>query len=334
MHKQSAPEFGCIVESEFRPAWWARNRHIQTIWPRFLQKRKSINLSWQRLELQDGDFIDLAWSPKPVQEKGIAVLFHGLEGSAKSHYANDMLSVLHQSGWRAVLMHFRGCSGESNRLPRAYHSGDTDDAIHLLDYLQQKFPHLPKVGLGFSLGANMLLKLLGEKPEQTWLKAAVAISPPFRLANCAESIGKGFSNVYQKYLLDSMCSKFIEKMNKVDFRDYLQITKDKVSSLRSFYEFDQLITAPLHGFNSAEDYYRKCSASVFSKHIQTPTLILHAKDDPFMSEAVVPHASELSSSVRVELSEKGGHVGFMQGTPWDPKIWLHQRVPEFFKRFM
>lgn len=329
--QESQPNHGRIIKSAFRPPWWAKNRHVQTIWPRFLQRRKAVDLSWQRLELEDGDFVDLAWTPQPQKVKGIAVLFHGLEGSVKSHYANDMLSVLHQEGWRAVMMHFRGCSGESNRLPRAYHSGDTGDALSLLQHLEEKFPHLPKVGLGFSLGANMLLKLLGEHPGQSWLKGAVAISPPFRLANCSESISQGFSRFYQKYLLNSMCEKLLLKMQKIDYRHLMQAPAEKVKSLRSFYDFDQLITAPLHGFKSAEEYYQKCSAVEFSNKIQTPTLILHAKDDPFMNEAVVPMAEELSPSVTLELSDNGGHVGFLQGNPWNSRVWLHERVPQFFQ---
>ncbi len=319
---------GRIVPSAFKPAWWARNRHIQTIWPRFLQRRKSVQTRNQRLELPDGDFVDLTWADTKAEPRGLVVMFHGLEGSARSHYANDMLATLVEFGWQTVLMHFRSCSGEVNRTTRAYHSGETEDPIFLLKWLELHFPHLPKVGVGFSLGANMLLKMLGELPNQPWLKGAVAISPPFRLSECANSINQGFSRVYQRYLLKSMRNRLLTKLLNVDYSPF-KLTPQKVAAIQSFRQFDELVTAPIHGFNDAEDYYERCSAIGFLGKIQTPTLILHAKDDPFMNHKVVPSEQDLAPSVRLELSSRGGHVGFMQGTPWAPDIWLHQRVPQF-----
>lgn len=321
--------FGKIIESDFQPPWWAKNRHVQTIWPRYFQRRTKVKTQDQRLQLPDGDFIDLAWSEKPTLSKGICVIFHGLEGSVNSHYANDMMLNMQQQGWWVVLMHFRGCSGEDNLLPRAYHSGDTQDALFFLDWLQQQFPDTAKVAIGFSLGANMLLKLLGEHPQQSYLLAGVAISTPFKLIECAQSINHGFSRVYQKYLLTSLKKKLLSKMSKMHFHDKVVLSKQKVQQFKDFFEFDQNVTAPLHGFASALDYYQQCSSIRFLKNIKTPTLILHAKDDPFMSRAVLPLRTEISPAVRLELSENGGHVGFMHGSPWRPKIWFHQRVGRF-----
>ncbi|GAA0343510.1 hydrolase [Bowmanella denitrificans] len=326
----SSAEYGQIVESGFRPPWWAKNRHVQTIWPRWLQKRRRIALNWEALELPDGDFVELAWTPEQKHQHGLVVCFHGLEGSARSHYANDMLAVLHEQGWRAVMMHFRGCGNQPNRTLRAYHSGDTEDARFLLDTLQQRFPLLPKVGMGFSLGANMLLKLLGERVSQSWFRAAIAISPPFRLADCAHSINQGFSRLYQRYLLGSMCKRLLDKMQRLDFSQ-LGLDAGKVNSFKSFRDFDQHVTAPLHGFACADDYYQQCSAVSYMDKINTPTLVLHALDDPFMSPQVVPKTNEISPYVRLELSRQGGHVGFMQGTPWRPLIWTHNRVVEFIR---
>ncbi|MBN7819156.1 hydrolase [Bowmanella sp. Y57] len=331
--KVSGTDFGHIVESTFRPPWWARSPHVQTIWPRLLQKRRAIQLHWESLELPDGDFVELAWTPEPDRPKGIVACFHGLEGSARSHYANDMLAVMHSQGWRGVMMHFRGCGNHPNRTTRAYHSGDTQDATFFLDNLASRFPHVPKVGIGFSLGANMLLKLLGEKINQSWLNAAVAISPPFRLANCAQSINQGFSRLYQRYLLGSMCKRLLEKMNRLDF-SALSLSEEKVRGFQSFRDFDQHVTAPLHGFANADDYYQKCSAISFLNKISTPTLVLHSVDDPFMNPEVVPQAHELSPFVRLELSQQGGHVGFMQGTPWRPVIWTHERVVNFVRPYL
>jgi predicted alpha/beta-fold hydrolase len=286
----------------------------------------------QRLTLPDGDFVDLAWGAEPEKITAIVVLFHGLEGSVRSHYANDMMATLQQQGLLVVLMHFRGCSGELNTLPRAYHSGETEDAQFFLQYLHELYPHVPKMAVGFSLGANMLLKFLGENPQQQYLQAAVAISAPMLLAECANSINQGFSRLYQKYLLGSMLKSLLSKIDIMDYPNNL--TAGQVKQIRSFREFDQHVTAPLHGFSGADDYYQQCSAMGFLKNIQIPTLVLHALDDPFMNHKVIPASHELSPLVRLEVSKYGGHVGFMQGTPWRPQIWLHRRVKDFIGSYL
>ena len=326
---QAKPQQGQVIKSTFSPPWWARNRHVQTIFPRFFQRRQQLHTTHERLSLPDGDFVDLAWGQKPENNKGMVVLFHGLEGSVRSHYANDIMAHLQQRGWWPVLMHFRGCGGEVNATPRAYHSGETEDAMFFLDWLQHRYPDVKKYALGFSLGANMLLKLLGENPMQRFVDAAVAVSPPLRLKECAQSINQGFSRLYQRYLLNSMVKNLASKMRKIDYSKVLTTVPQDLSVLRSFQDFDEHITAPLHGFANALDYYDKCSGLQFLKCILTPTLILHAKDDPFMNEAVIPTPEELSPAVRYELSEKGGHVGFLQGAPWRPQIWMHERIERF-----
>jgi predicted alpha/beta-fold hydrolase len=318
-----------IHQSSFKPSWWATNRHIQTIYPRFFQKRVKIDVRHERLPLPDGDFVNLAWVGDAKKARGLIVMFHGLEGSIKSHYANDMAANLQQQGYLVVLMHFRGCGGEQNLLPRAYHSGETEDPWYVINWLEQKFPDLPKVAMGFSLGANMLLKLLGEQPQQTILSGAIAISPPFRLEQCALSINQGFARLYQAYLLKSMVNNLLTKMQSVNYAGLLKINRAEAKALKSFREFDEHVTATLHGFTGANDYYQRSSAVHFMHKIQTPTLVLHAKDDPFMNAQVMPNEDELSHHVRLELSDKGGHVGFMQGTPWRPVIWTHRRVNGF-----
>lgn len=281
--------------------------------------------------MPDGDFVDVAWGEKPHNMRGMVVLFHGLEGSVKSHYANDMMACLSKQGYQTVLMHFRGCSGEPNLTPRAYHSGDTSDARFFLERLAERYPDTPKVGVGFSLGANMLMKLLGEQPDQNYLRAAIAISPPMRLAVCSDSINRGFSRLYQGYLLKSMKQTLLSKMQKLDYEGHVSIDAQDVEKITSFREFDQHVTAPLHGYESADDYYARCSCAPFLKHVSTPSLILHSLDDPFMSPDVVPDESELSPFVRCEISERGGHVGFIQGRPTSPTIWLHKRVLRFIE---
>jgi predicted alpha/beta-fold hydrolase len=323
-----------IVMSDFKPPWWATNRHVQTIYPRFFKRRAKIKIRHQRLPLPDNDFVNLAWIGEPNAAKGIVALFHGLEGSINSHYAHDMAANLQEQGYLVVLMHFRGCGGEQNLRPRAYHSGETEDAWYFLNWLEQQYPALKKVAIGYSLGANMLLKLLGEQVQQNILQAAVAISPPFRLEQCAASIDQGFSRFYQSYLLKSMVNNLLTKMQTIDYEDRLQITQEQAKKLKNFREFDEHVTAPVHGFANADDYYQRCSAVNFLKNIITPTLILHAIDDPFMNQEVLPREDELSANVRLEISEKGGHVGFMQGSPWQPRIWTHRRVNDFIVNFL
>lgn len=325
---------GRIIKSSFVAPKWAKNRHIQTIWPRFLQKRQPLTYTTERISLPDGDFLDLAWGPKPEKLTGLVVLFHGLEGSIKSHYANDMMATLSRDGWQVVLMHYRGCSGEPNIKPRAYHSGETEDPSYVLELLAARYPGLPMVGIGFSLGGNMLLKLLGENPSQHWLSAAIAISAPLKLGECAQSIDRGFSRVYQKYLLASMKRTLLKKMAHIDYRNLIQLNHDDVDTIHSFKRFDTLITAPLHGFSDAEDYYEKCSAYHFLSAIHCPTLILHSIDDPFMSPVIVPSEQELARAVTLELSEEGGHVGFMQGAFNKPTVWLHERVRRFVADYL
>ncbi|MEP1385087.1 MAG: hydrolase [Paraglaciecola sp.] len=326
--------YGEIVESDFVPPWWAKNRHVQTIFPRFFQKRAKVDLRKEKLALPDGDFVNLVWLGDVKRSLGLVAMFHGLEGSIRSHYSNDMAANLVKQGYAVVLMHFRGCGGEINTKPRSYHSGETEDAWYFLNWLEKKFPETKKTAIGFSLGANMLLKLLSEHPKQQIIRAAMAVSAPFKLDVCSLSINQGFSRLYQAYLLKSMVNNLQLKMQKVDFKNILTVDESQMGALKSFREFDENITAPLHGFKSAEDYYEKSSASRFLHKIATPTLVIHAKDDPFMHESILPDASSLSPSVCLEVSEKGGHVGFMQGTPWHPKIWMHQRANRFFASFM
>jgi predicted alpha/beta-fold hydrolase len=326
--------YGEIVKSDFRPPWWAKNRHVQTIFPRFIQKRAKLDYRKEKLVLPDGDFVNLIWAGDVKKSSGIIALFHGLEGSIRSHYINDMAANFVRQGYAVVLMHFRGCGGEHNATPRAYHSGETQDAWYFLNWLEHKFPETRKAAMGFSLGANMLLKLLSEQPKQQIVKAAMAVSTPFNLALCAISINQGFSRVYQAYLLKSMVSNLLIKMRNMDYSKLIKVSESQIKQFRDFRDFDQHITAPLHGFEDADDYYQKCSSQHFIKGIATPTLVIHAKDDPFMHSSIVPDAVLLSPSVCLEVSEKGGHVGFMQGTPWRPKIWMQQRANTFFKPFI
>jgi hypothetical protein len=228
-------------------------------------------------------------------------------------------------------MNFRGCSGKENRLARAYHSGDSDDALSWIDSVITRFPNSKIFTVGYSLGANMMLKLLGELGKSSPITASVAVSAPLQLDICADAINRGFSKFYQWHLLKALNISLEEKYQKHNMEKLINFKKSDVKNIKTFWEFDNIYTAPMHGFKSAQDYYTQCSSKQFLKDIQIPTLIIHSLDDPFMDNKMIPLPKELSSSVTLELSKYGGHVGFIEGTLWKPKYWLEKRVIDFFK---
>lgn len=315
-----------IVKSEFIPPFWARNRHLQTIWPRFFIRKPSLSLTWERLATPDGDFIELAWNQKLPQAKGLMVIYHGLEGSVESHYAAHLMNDLFNQGWDSVLVHFRGCGPSGNQTARSYHSGETTDSLLALRHISDGMTQPKLAIIGYSLGANMLLKMLGDDYQGPHIHQAIAVSPPFDLAKCSRAISQGFSRVYENHLLKSMRQKFIVKYPQYDYPALIGVELNEIDELASFFQFDDRITGPLHGFNGAQHYYDTCSARCFTRNIQTDTLVLHAKDDPFMTEDIVPEEDMLSPQVCIELSDRGGHVGFMQGSPWNPELWINKRV--------
>jgi predicted alpha/beta-fold hydrolase len=327
-----------IVDSEYRAPWWLRNPHLQTLWQRFARREPLVELRRERLELPDGDFLDLDWAraingsePSDRDEHGAArtpvvMVLHGLEGSSASPYAQGMLAAIAARGWRGVVMHFRGCSGELNRLPRSYHSGETGDIAHVLALLRGRYPQAPLAVIGYSLGGNVLLKYLGERGEAAGLDAAAAVSVPFLLHDSADRLDRGFSRFYQKLLVGSLVQKVAQKFARMTS----PIPLDGIETSRSFREFDDRVTAPLHGFSDATEYYQRSSSRQYLKGIAVPTLIVQARDDPFMTPAVIPEAGELSPPVRLEVSDGGGHVGFVTGAvPWRPRYWLEERIPAF-----
>lgn len=290
---------------------------------------KTLDLFPERLELPDGDFVDLCWTRNTGGP--IIAVFHGLEGSIDSPYAISIMSAIQNRGWRGVFMHFRGCSNEFNRLDRNYHSGDTGDIAYLINILSQRFSDTPVAAVGYSLGGNALLKYLGEYPELEYLSAAVAVSVPFLLNVGAERLNQGISKIYQHHLIGRL-----KKKMKAKYHDRKPaISLDKIDTLNTFRLFDNQVTAPLHGFRDVDDYYDKSSSRQFLKHINTPTLIIHALDDPFMTAAAIPEQNELSEKVYLELSDKGGHVGFIDGKyPYRANNWLEQRIPEFLEHYL
>ncbi|MET0071410.1 MAG: hydrolase [Candidatus Thiodiazotropha sp.] len=312
-----------LIPSEFKPPWWLVSPHLQTIWPSLLRSHPLPDLRWERVELRDGDFIDLAWQDA---EGPLVLLLHGLEGSLESHYAVPLISALRGAGFRPLFMHFRGCSGEPNRLPRSYHSGATEDLREIVEVLRMR-GEPPQAVVGISLGGNLLLKYLGESDRDSGIKAAVAVSVPFNLKSAAMRLERGFSRIYGRHLLRKLLKSYSNKC-----RAHAIPGIEGYASIRSIYEFDDRITAVQNGFLDAEDYYTRCSCKQYLQRITTPTLILHAQDDPFMKPDDVPGLQDLGPGVSLELSNRGGHVGFVQGSlPWRPVYWLDFRIPAFLK---
>ena len=309
----------------FRPAWWLPGPHLQTLWPALLRRRGRPVLERERIELPDGDFLDLDWNRAFSSEPPVVLLLHGLEGSSESHYAWGLLAAFERRGWSAALMHFRGCSGEPNRLERSYHSGETGDLAHVIEVLGSRFPGRTLFAAGVSLGGNVLLKWLGEVGAHAPLSGAVAVSVPLDLGKCADRIERGFSKVYRRHLVGELHRKI-----RLKFGAWKESPVDLAAlpRWRTFREFDENVTAPLHGFNSAEDYYRQSSSGPFVARIRIPTLIVQAKNDPFLPGTAVPR---LTPSVRFESPAGGGHAGFVAGAvPGFPRYWLDERVPDYF----
>ncbi len=289
----------------------------------------------EKFRLEDGDFLDAYWynKPKHNSNKPIVVLFHGLAGSYKSPYIQGTMKVLFQNGFSSVLMHFRGCSGIENSLPRSYHSGDTQDALSWINHLNVNYPDSAVFTVGYSIGGNMMLKLLGEIGNKSPIKAAISVSAPMQLDICANKMDKGFSKFYQHLLLKDLNATLKKKYEKFDMNSHIALKKGEIKNLNTFWKFDEAYTAPIHGFDSAQDYYIKCSSKQFLQNIQTPTLIIHSLDDPFMTAEILPKEEELSQYITMEVLRNGGHVGFVSGTLMKPDYWLEKRIVDYFTAF-
>jgi len=316
----------------FSPAPCLRSPHLQTLFAALLRRQSPPDVEIETFEFDDGDFTECYWHCRPESgsKKPIVVLFHGLQGSFRSPYIQGMMHALHKAGYSSVLMHFRGCSGRENRLPRSYHSGDTADALAWLTYLRTRYPKSALYAVGYSLGGNMLLKLLGEQGSDSSLVAAVSISAPLRLEISAKRMERGFSRLYQNYLLRDLKRVLGRKYRSHPIEELIGLKQEAIGELNTFYAFDEAYTAPIHGFDSADEYYHRSSAKEFLRSIVTPALIIQALDDPFMTEEILPDASELSDSVTLEVYPHGGHVGFVSGNLLNPKYWLEDRVIEYF----
>ncbi|MDF3933044.1 hydrolase [Pseudomonas citronellolis] len=320
--------------SAFTPAWWLPGPHLQTLYGSLLRKAPALQRERERLWLEDGDFIDLDWHGPHNARTPLVLAIHGLTGSSDSHYIRGLQVAVQARGWASVALNWRGCSGEPNRLARGYHSGVSEDLAAVIEHLRSIRPLAPLYAVGYSLGGNVLLKYLGERGSDSPLRGAVAVSVPFRLDRCADRIGIGFSRVYQAHFMRELTAYVRNKQRAFGERGSLDGLAalerlGPLDGMRTFWDFDGKVTAPLHGFADAHDYYRRASSRYYLGGIHTPTLIIHSSDDPFIDAGSIPPPGELSASTELQLLERGGHVGFVGGTPGRPDYYLERRIPDW-----
>jgi predicted alpha/beta-fold hydrolase len=314
-----------MAADAYRSPVWLPGGHAQTI-VASLNRPPRVALARERWETPDGDFIDVDWAGRREAPRTL-VLFHGLEGSSDSHYARDFAAHAIERDWRIALPHFRGCSGEPNRLPRAYHSGDSAEIDWILRRVAASSPALHAVGV--SLGGNALLKWLGEQAGAASgiVRCAAAICAPLDLAAAGHALDRGFNReVYTRMFLVTLKKKALDKLARFPGL----YDAERVRAARSFHEFDSLVTAPLHGFRDADDYWQKSSSAPWLSGVRVPTLVLNTRNDPFLPEAALVAATrEVSSAVRVERPAQGGHAGFLEAPFPGRHGWLARRVFDF-----
>jgi hypothetical protein len=323
------PRYGQILQSSFRPHPLLSGAHLQTI-ASLLRPAPKLVLRRERLELADGDFVDLGWSGDHNASGPLAVLVHGLTGGFESKYLLGTACQLIAQGWRTVILQLRGAGPEPNRLHRCYDQGDTEDLRYFWHLLREREPRAFIASVGWSLGGNVTLKALAEEGKGAPVNIAAAASVPFNIRPCAERLREGFSRVYQKRLLDSVKDALRRKHPNVPLSPVVNLPA--ALAAQDFIEYDQAYTAPLAGYRDVEDYYMHASCGQYLKNIRRPTLVVHALDDPFMTADIVPEVETLSPHVTLEVAHSGGHVGFISaGALGQPYCWLERRLMDFLR---
>lgn len=315
----------------YHPTPWLTNPHLNTVWGRLVRWSPRPPCRQERWETPDGDFVDLLRLPAGSSLTPTFLLLHGLEGTRSSHYIDGTLLQASTRGWQANLLFFRSCSGEPNRQPRSYHSGETGDLDYVVRRLAGERPQSPLVLAGVSLGGNVLLKWLGEQgvAAQGMVAAATAISAPFDLARSCRHIDQVAGGFYRRRFLRSLRAKALSKI-----RDYPGIASaDAVRRARTLWAFDDAYTSVVHGFVDAADYYAQSSSLAFLQHIAVPTLLLSALDDPFHPPEVLQEVRAIARQnphLHTEFVTQGGHVGFVEGAlPWATSGYGDRRAVEF-----
>jgi predicted alpha/beta-fold hydrolase len=317
----------------YRPAWWLLGRHRQTVWQRLFRRQVQVTTLRVRWNTPDGDFLDIDFMDGPVASPQLLIV-HGLEGSSDRNYVRGFLARAAKRGWRGVALNFRSCSGELNRTARLYHSGDSGDLGWVIGELAKRDPGAPILPVGISLGGNVLLKWLGEEGERAAdeVRAAVAISTPFDLAAAAEKMSRGSGRLYTYSFLRTMKPKALHKAH--EFPGLLDV--DAIRRARTWRQYDDAVTAPLHGFEDAEDYWARSSSIHVLDRIRRPVLLINARDDPFIPASSLPEgAAQRSPWLHAEFSDRGGHAGFVSGSnPFRPRYWAELRAIEYLAGFV
>lgn len=309
----------------FQPAWWLPGPHLQTIWPAVAEPVPALSLEPHRIELPDGDFMELFIAPPAAGP--VVLLLHGMAGSARSGYVLRTAERLRAHGYQAVAMQYRGAGGRNNRLPRFYHSGAVGDVEAALKALETLFPGRPSVLVGFSLGGILTLNYCGTAGDAARCRAGIAISAPLALDPAARSINRGFARLYQWDILRCLKAMLRRKFPR-DLPP--EIAGIDLNRIRTLWAFDDRITAPLHGYRDAPDYYARCSPREHLRGIDRPLLFLAARDDPFLPAAAMDGLCNAPSALQVERPQRGGHVGFVAGgRPYAASHWLPRRVCAF-----
>lgn len=315
--------------SGYRAPWWLPGGDLQTLYAYAVRFNAPVAYRRERWETPDGDFLDIDEVEPDRPSTKFVVLFHGLEGSSQSHYALGLMAHARRYGWRGAVVHFRGCSGEANRLPRSYHCGDSAEIDWIVRRLKERHPRSDLYAVGVSLGGNVLLKWLGESGEaaRAIVKRAAAVSAPVDLNAAARVLDFGYRKIiYTRAFLRSLRKKVLRKISN----HRLEIQIPEVLACATFRAIDELYTAPFHGFASAEDYWSRSSSKPLLKRIEVPTLLLNARNDPFLPERALPLGSEVSDRVTLEYPASGGHVGFVSSPFPGSFDWMPRRIVKFF----
>lgn len=305
-----------------------------TMWGKFFRRRESGDVQLEQIAMEDGDVITMATGATPVSGPQL-LLLHGLEGGMRSHYVGGIWNAARRRGWQPRMLLFRTCDGRMNRARRTYHSGETTDLEFIVRRLVDEDPGRPIGLVGVSLGGNVMLKWLGERGQRVprEVRAAIAVSTPYDLARSSRAIDAGFARLYQWNFLRTLKRKALEKAAQ-----HAGIcTPGSLESVTTMWEFDDRFTAPLHGFRDAADYYERSSSIRFLEHIRRPTLLLSARDDPFHPGEVLRDVEAISASnpyLTTEFHDRGGHVGFVGGTPWRPNYYVEARVGSFLAHYL
>jgi predicted alpha/beta-fold hydrolase len=318
------------VNGYYRAPRWLPGGHAQTIYPSVV-RRPRVRYRRQRIDTPDGDFVDFDWvdPPQPARDAPLVVLFHGLEGGSGSHYALALMSHLAARGWRGVVPHFRGCSGEPNRLARAYHSGDYSEVGWMLRSIRMLEPRARIYAAGVSLGGSALLNWLGREEHRAKeiVEAAAAVSTPLDLTAAGISIGQGLNRIYARHFLSTLVPKALAMAKR--FPDALDATA--IALADTMHRFDDVVTAPLHGFGGVNDYWERASSKPWLKAVAVRTLVLNARNDPFIPAESLPARKEASPAVTLEQPDGGGHGGFIDSRFPGRLDWLPQHLVQFFE---